>query len=53
VDSAETRARLAEGIPAIAAMEKLDGRATAYVCRNYTCQMPVCEVERFVELIQY
>ena len=52
VDSPETRARFAAGIPAIAAMERLDGRATAYVCRNYTCQMPVCEVARFVELIQ-
>jgi len=53
VDSPEARDALAGGIPAIAAMERLEGRASAYVCRNYTCQMPVSEVDRFAELIQY
>jgi uncharacterized protein YyaL (SSP411 family) len=53
VDSPEARDALAAGIPSIAAMERLEGRASAYVCRNYTCQMPVSEVARFAELIQY
>jgi uncharacterized protein YyaL (SSP411 family) len=53
VDSAETRDALAAGIPSIAAMERMEGRASAYVCRNYTCQLPVNEAERFAELIQY
>jgi len=53
VDSPATRQALAARIPTIAAMEKLQGRASAYVCRNYTCQLPVSEPEQLAELIQY
>jgi hypothetical protein len=52
VDSPEARQAFAAAIPAIAAMERTAGRASAYVCRNYTCQMPVSEAARFAELIQ-
>jgi uncharacterized protein YyaL (SSP411 family) len=52
VDSAEARNRLAAGIPAIAEMHEVDNRATAYVCRNYTCQLPVTKLEDFVQLLQ-
>jgi uncharacterized protein YyaL (SSP411 family) len=53
VDSPEARAALSAAIPAIAAMEPVDGRATAYVCRDYACQMPVNTPEGFAELLQY
>ena len=53
VDSEATRRVLEASIPAIASMQKLDGRASAYVCRNYTCQLPVSEPEKLAELIQY
>jgi uncharacterized protein YyaL (SSP411 family) len=52
VDSPETQKALAAGIPSIESMTKLAGRAGAYVCRNYTCQLPVSEADRFAELIQ-
>jgi uncharacterized protein YyaL (SSP411 family) len=52
VDSPETRDWLARGNPPVASMQAVEGRATAYVCRNYTCQLPVNTVEKFVELIQ-
>ena len=52
VDSAETRRVLSAGIPAVASMETAGGRASAYVCRNYTCQLPVSEPDRLIELIQ-
>jgi hypothetical protein len=52
VDSPETRRALAAGIPSIEFMEKMEGRASAYVCRSYTCQLPVTEAEKFAELIQ-
>ena len=53
VDSPETQQALAAGIPSIASMNPLEGRASAYVCRNYTCQLPVSEPAKFAELIQY
>jgi uncharacterized protein YyaL (SSP411 family) len=52
VGSPETRRALAAAIPSIEFMEKIEGRASAYVCRNYTCQLPVTEAEKFAELIQ-
>jgi uncharacterized protein len=52
VDSAETRRALAAGIPAVESMEKMGGRAAAYVCRNYTCQLPVSEASELAELLQ-
>jgi uncharacterized protein YyaL (SSP411 family) len=52
LDSADTREALGAGIPVVASMNKIDGRAAAYVCRNYTCQLPVSEPEQFAELLQ-
>jgi uncharacterized protein YyaL (SSP411 family) len=52
VDSDETRSRLAAGIREIEFMHTIDGRASAYVCRDYTCQAPVSDVEKFAALIQ-
>jgi uncharacterized protein YyaL (SSP411 family) len=31
--------------------EAVDGRATAYVCRNYACDLPTTDVEKMVELL--
>ena len=45
-------AALAQGNPALAAMHEIDGRAAAYVCKNYACQLPVTEVDALVELLQ-
>ena len=33
------------GIPLLADRGAIEGRPTAYVCRNYTCQLPVTEPE--------
>jgi len=52
VDSAEARQALTPGIPSIESMQPVEGRATAYVCRDYTCQLPVSEPAKFAELIQ-
>ncbi|XP_022091414.1 spermatogenesis-associated protein 20-like [Acanthaster planci] len=32
-------------------LEKLDGKATAYVCENYQCQLPVTSVEELDKLL--
>jgi len=52
VDSPASRTALAGWIPSIASMAKLEGRAAAYVCRNYTCQLPVFEPGPLAKLIQ-
>jgi uncharacterized protein len=38
--------------PATAQMHALDGRTTAYVCENYSCQLPTSQLAKFVELLQ-
>ena len=35
-----------------AAMAKVDGRAAAYVCQNYACQLPVTGASQLAELLQ-
>ncbi len=52
LDSEEARARFASTIPSVTGMEALDGRAAAYVCRDYTCQLPVSEAAALAKLIQ-
>jgi uncharacterized protein YyaL (SSP411 family) len=52
VDSPEARGALLTGIPSIESMQKIEGRASAYFCRDYTCQLPVCEPEKLAELLQ-
>ncbi|HLI85459.1 MAG TPA: thioredoxin domain-containing protein [Bryobacteraceae bacterium] len=49
-DPAETQPALAA--PELAAMHPLDGRAAAYVCRNYACQLPVCDTGELAKLLQ-
>jgi uncharacterized protein len=50
--SEETRERLAVWAPWIEPMQPVDGRTAAYVCRDHTCQLPVSEPAKFVELLQ-
>ncbi|HWQ54934.1 MAG TPA: thioredoxin domain-containing protein [Bryobacteraceae bacterium] len=52
VDSEETRAALGSGLPAIEGMRKLDGRASAWVCENFACRLPVSSPAEFAELLQ-
>ncbi|MGE5244203.1 MAG: thioredoxin domain-containing protein, partial [Betaproteobacteria bacterium] len=40
-----TRDRLARILPFVADMRPLDGRAAAYVCRDFSCQRPVTSAE--------
>jgi hypothetical protein len=33
----------AASVPLLAGRDAIDGKATAYVCRNYTCDLPVTD----------
>jgi uncharacterized protein len=38
--------------PAAAQMHAVDGQTTAYVCENYSCQLPTSQLAKFNELLQ-
>jgi uncharacterized protein YyaL (SSP411 family) len=50
--SNESRAALARYIPVVADMHPIGGRATAYVCEDYACQLPTADVSAFRQLLQ-
>jgi len=52
VDSEATRDALAKYFPAVAGMREIDNQPTAYVCQDYTCQLPTNELSKFSELLQ-
>jgi uncharacterized protein YyaL (SSP411 family) len=52
IDSDATRTALSSAIPSIGGMHKLDGRAAAYVCRDYACQLPVSNPAELDGLLQ-
>jgi uncharacterized protein YyaL (SSP411 family) len=38
--------------PPVTGSVAVEGRATAYVCRNFTCELPVTDVEKLKALLQ-
>jgi len=43
---------LSQYLPVIAEMRPIDGEATAYVCQDYTCQLPTTGLQKLAELLQ-
>jgi uncharacterized protein YyaL (SSP411 family) len=41
----DVRERLARALPPVAAMSPRDGRAAAFVCRDFTCRAPVTSAQ--------
>ncbi len=50
-DGGAAQSRLAESLPLIDALGRESGRATAYVCQNYACQLPVTAVDDLAKLL--
>ena len=46
------RPEIAELAPFTLAQTSVDGRATAYVCRDYACQLPVTDSDEMLRLLQ-
>jgi uncharacterized protein YyaL (SSP411 family) len=51
VDGEESRKALSAYVPVIETMTEKDGKATAYVCENYACQLPTGDPKKFAELL--
>ena len=50
-DGGENQEFLKKHLPFIATAQKIDGQATAYVCENFTCRMPVNTREKLASLL--
>ncbi|MSR65374.1 MAG: thioredoxin domain-containing protein [Verrucomicrobiae bacterium] len=46
IDGGTAQAELAKALPFLRDIAMKDGKATAYVCVNYACQLPVTDVEK-------
>ena len=44
--------RMAEDLPLLAGFVKESGQATAYVCQNYACQLPVTTAADLTKLLE-
>ncbi len=51
VGDESSRKALAAYLPVIETMTEKDGKATAYVCENYACQLPTADPKKFAELL--
>ncbi|HEY8536007.1 MAG TPA: hypothetical protein VIL25_06145, partial [Vicinamibacterales bacterium] len=47
----EEHAALARELPFLASMGRVDGKAAAYLCEDFTCQAPVTDADAFRELL--
>lgn len=50
-DNGKAQELLASYIPFIETVEMLNGKATAYICENYTCQLPTSSREMVARLL--
>lgn len=44
--------KIEELAPFLSGFEMKDGKATAYVCQNYSCELPTTDPQRMIELIE-
>ena len=50
-DGRENQAFLEKRLPFVKTVTKIEGRATAYVCEDFTCKMPVNTREALADLL--
>ncbi|KAK3088527.1 hypothetical protein FSP39_020188 [Pinctada imbricata] len=48
-----TSSELQDRVPFLQTLSKVDGKATAYVCENYACSLPVNTVDALQKLLQH
>ena len=47
-----TRRILAEKMPVINSLTRVNGKATAYICENFSCSLPTTDVAEMVARLQ-
>jgi uncharacterized protein YyaL (SSP411 family) len=52
VDSDDARESLSRYNESIAGMREVQGAAAAYICENFTCNLPETDIDNFVQLLQ-
>ena len=52
VDGEDARKTLGGFLPVLQNMHRIDGKATAFVCENYSCKLPTTDLDKFTELLQ-
>ncbi|MCX6133996.1 MAG: thioredoxin domain-containing protein [Ignavibacteriales bacterium] len=50
-DAGDGQAELSRLLPIIGSLKKLEGRTTAYICENYTCQLPTSDPAEIVKIL--
>jgi uncharacterized protein YyaL (SSP411 family) len=50
-DGAEGQKQLAHWLPLLASVTRKQGRATAYICENYVCNLPTADPATVVRLL--
>ena len=48
----ERQPAVAEAMPFVGAMRAIDGKGTAYVCRDFTCREPVTSADAMLAQLQ-
>ena len=51
-DSGESQKALVRFLPFLETIKPMDGKATAYVCVNYACQLPTSDLSKMLALLQ-
>ena len=50
-DGGDSQKTLAKLLPFLETIKPINGKATAYVCVNYACQLPTSDVSKFKEML--
>jgi len=51
-DEGESQKTLVKFLPFLETIKSMDGKATAYVCVNYACQLPTSDLSKMLALLQ-
>ena len=51
VDGGDEQSKISSYLPFVKEMRMLAGKATAYICENYSCNLPTTDIRQLGELL--